>query len=74
MNTLFNDNANAKYSTKDLKGGYRQQHLFIAESTLRWEKTLVKIQLQNIFKDHHIAAQPTFTTVGHYSLPFGKKL
>ena len=35
MNTLFNDNANAKYSTKDLKGGYRQQHLFIAESTLR---------------------------------------
>ena len=57
MNTIFKYNANAKYSTKDLKGGYNSNNL-------DEKRTSVKIQLPNIFKDHHIVAQPTPTTVG----------
>ena len=58
MNTIFKYNANAKYSTKDLKGGYNSNNL-------DEKRTSVKIQLPNIFKDHHIVAQPTPTTVGY---------
>ena len=57
MITIFKYNANAKYSTKDLKGGYNSNNL-------DEKRTSVKIQLPNIFKDHHIVAQPTPTTVG----------
>ena len=35
------------------------------EKNLDEKETSVKIQLPNIFKDHHIAAQPTPTTVGY---------
>ena len=65
MNTIFKHNVNAKYSTKDLKGGYNSNNLSLLDVFLDEKGTSVKIQLLNIFKDHHIVAQPTPTTVGY---------
>ena len=70
MNTIFKYNANAKYSTKDLKGGYNSNNL----SLLDRKQTLIKIQLPNVFKDHHIVAQPTPTTVGYEEWPLSLTL
>ena len=64
MNTIFKYNANAKYSTKDLKGGYNSNNFSLLDVYLDEKKTSVKIQLPNIFKDHHIVAQPKLTTAG----------
>ena len=64
MNTIFKHNVNAKYSTKDLKGGYNSNNLSLLDVYLDEKGTSVKIQLLNLFKDHHIVAQPTPTTVG----------
>ena len=65
MNTIFKYNANAKYSTKDLKGGYKSNNFSLLDVYLDEKGTSVKIQLSNIFKDHHIPAQPTPTTIGY---------
>ena len=65
MNTIFKYNANAKYSTKDLKGGYNSNKFSLLNVYLHEKGTLVKIQLPNIFSDHHIVAQQTPTTVGY---------
>ena len=65
MNTIFKHNVNAKCSTKDLKGGYNSNNLSLLDVFLDEKGTSVKIQLLNIFKDHHIVAQPTPTTVGY---------
>ena len=70
MSTIFKYNANAKYLTKNLKGGYNSNNFSfmdekLDEKNLDEKETSVKIQLPNIFKDHHIAAQPTPTTVGY---------
>ena len=65
MNTIFKYNANAKYSTKDLKGGYNSNNFSLLDVYLDEKGTSVKIQLPNIFKDHHIVAQPTPTTVDY---------
>ena len=65
MNTIFKHNVNAKYSTKDLKGGYNSNNLSLLDVYLDEKGTSVKTQLLNIFKDHHIVAQPTPTTVGY---------
>ena len=54
MNTLFKYNAYAKYSTKDLKGGYNSNSFSLSSIYLNEKGTSVKIQLPNIFKDHHI--------------------
>ena len=70
MNTIFKYNTNAKYSTKDLKGGYNSNNL----SLLDRKQTLIKIQLPNVFKDHHIVAQPTPTTVGYDEWPLSLAL
>ena len=64
MNTIFKYNANAKYSIKDLKDGYSSNNFALLDLYLDEKGTLIKIQLPNIFKDHHIVAQPTPTTVG----------
>ena len=64
MNTIFKYNRNAKYSTKDLKGGYNSNNFSLLDVYLDEKKTSVKIQLPNIFKDHHIVAQPKLTTAG----------
>ena len=64
MNTIFKYNANAKYSTKDLKGGYNSNNFSLLDVYLDEKKTSVKIQLPNTFKNHHIVAQPKPTTAG----------
>ena len=69
MNTIFKYNANAKYSTKDLKGDYNSNNFSLGE-----KGPSVKIQLPNIFKDHHIVAQPTPTTVGYDEWPLSLTL
>ena len=65
MNTTFKYNANAKYSTKDLKHGFSSNNFSLLDVYLDEKGTSVKIQLPNIFKDHHIVVQPTPTTVGY---------
>ena len=76
MNRIFKYNANSNYSTKDQKDGYNSNNFSLLDVYLDEKKSSVKIQLPNIFKDHHIAAQPTPIIVGsmngHYPLPFGK--
>ena len=63
--TIFKYNANANYWTKDLKGGYNNNNFSLLDIYLDEKGTSVKIQLPNIFKDHHIVAQPTPTAVGY---------
>ena len=58
MSTIFQYNANVKYSTKDLKVGYNSNNFSLLNIYLDEKGTLVKIQLPNIFKDHHIVAKP----------------
>ena len=65
MNTIFKYYANTKYSTKDIKGGYNSNNFLLLEVYLDEKGTSVKIQLPNIFKDHHILAQPTPTAVSY---------
>ena len=74
MNTIFKYNANAKYSTKDLKGGYNSNNFSLLDVYLDEKGTSVKIQLPNIFKDPHIVAQPTPTTVGYDEWPLSLAL
>ena len=64
MNTIFKCNSNAKYSTKDLKGGYDSNNFLLLDVYLDEKGPSVKIQLPNIFKDHHIVAQPRPTMTG----------
>ena len=73
---IFKYNANAKYSTKDLKGRYNSNNfsLLVLDVYLDGKGTSVKIQLPNIFKDHHIVAQPTPTTVGDDEWPLSLTL
>ena len=56
MNTIFKYNANAKYSTKDLKGGHSNINFSLLDVYLNEKGPFVKIQLLNIFRDHHIMA------------------
>ena len=64
MNATFKYNGNAKYSTKDLKGDYNSSNFSLLDVCLDEKKTSVKIQLPNIFRDHHIVAKPKPTTAG----------
>ena len=65
MNTIFKYNANAKYSTKDLKGGYNSNNFSLLAVYLDEKGPSVKIQLPNVFKDHHIVAQPRPTMIDY---------
>ena len=65
MNAIFKYNANVKYSTKDLKGGYNSNNFSLLDVYLVEKGPSVKMKLSNIFKDHHIVAQPGPTTVGY---------
>ena len=56
MNKIFKYNANAKYSTKDLKGGYNSNNFLLLDVYLDEKGLSVKIQLPNIIRDHHIVA------------------
>ena len=57
MNSIFKYNANAKYSTKDLKGEYNRNNFSLLDVYLNEKEQSVKIQLPNIFKDHHIVSE-----------------
>ena len=63
MNAIFKYNANAKYSTKDLRGGYNNINFSLFDVSLNEKGPSIKIQLLNIFKDHHIVAKPSTTSV-----------
>ena len=65
MNTIFKYNDNAKYSAKDLKGGLNNINFSLLDIYLDGKRSAVKIQLSNIFKDHHIVAKPSTTSVGY---------
>ena len=72
---IFKYNANAKYSTKDLKGGHNSINFSLLDIYLDEKGPSVKIQLLNIFKDYHIAVQTSPMAVSmmndHYPIPFG---
>ena len=65
MKTIFKYNANAKYLTKDLKGGYNSNDFSLLNICLDEKGPSVKIQLLNIFKDHHIVTKLSPATVGY---------
>ena len=65
MNTIFSYNDNAKYSTKDLKGGHNNINFSLLDIYLNEIGPSVKIQLLNIFKDYHIVAKPSTTSEGY---------
>ena len=69
MNTIFKYNLNAKYSTKDLKGGHHRTNFSLLDIYLNEKGSSVKIQLPNIFKDFHIVAKPSPTAVGYDEKP-----
>ena len=74
MNTVFKYNAIAKHSTKDSKGGYNSINFSLLDVYLDEKGTSVNIQLPNIFKDHHIVAEPTTTTIGYDEWPLSLAL
>ena len=74
MNTIFKYNVNAKYSTKDLKGGYNSNNFLLLGVYLDEKGPSVKIQLPNIFKDHHIVAQPKPAMAGYDEWPLSLTL
>ena len=74
MNKIFKYNANEKYQTKDLKGGHNSINFSLLDIYLNEKGTSVKIQLSNIFKDHHIMAKPSPTAVGYDEWPLSNAL
>ena len=68
MNPIFKYNYNTKYSTKDLKGGYKSKKFLVLDIYLKKERP-VKIQFLNFFKDHQIMAKSGLTTVGYDEQP-----
>ena len=69
MNTIFNHNANAKYSTKDLRGGHNSNNFSLLDLYLDEKRLSLNNHLPNIFKDHHIVTKPSPTTVGYDEWP-----
>ena len=69
MNTIFSYNVNAKYSTKDLKGGHSNINFSLLNIYLDEKEPSVKIQISNIFKDYHIVAKQSTTAVGYDEWP-----
>ena len=69
MNTIFKYNANAKYSTTDLKGVNNSIKFSFLNIYLDEKGPSVKIQLSNI-----IVAKPSTTAVGYEEWPFSSTL
>ena len=65
MNSIFKYNGNANHSTEDVKGGYTGNNISLLNVYLNVKGLSVKIQLKNIFKDHHIVAYSVPTAVGY---------
>ena len=74
MNTTFSYNVNSKYSTKDLKGEYNSINFSLLDIYLDENGPSVKIQLLNIFKDHHIAAKRSTTAICYDEWPLSNNL
>ena len=74
MNTIFSYNINAKYSAKDLKGGHNNINFSFLDIYLDEKGPSMKIQLSNIFKDHHIVAKLSTTSVGYDEWPLSDAL
>ena len=74
MNTIFKHNDNAKYSTKDLKGGPTGNSFSALNVYLNEKGSSAKIQLLNIFKDYHIVAYSGPTTVSYAHGKYRPKL
>ena len=74
MKTIFSYNANAKYSTKDSKSGYNSINFSLLDIYLDENGPSIKVELSNIFKDHHIMAKPSTTTVGYGEFPLSNAL
>ena len=74
MNTIFSYNANAKYLTKDLKGGHSNANFSLLNIYLNEKGLSVKIQLSNIFKNHYIVAKKSTTAVGFDEWPLSNTL
>ena len=70
MNTIFSYNANAKYSTKDLKGGHDSINFSLLDIYLDEKGPSIKIQHSNI-KDLRIVAKPSTMINGPYQTVFG---
>ena len=65
MNLIFKHNSSAMYSTKDLKGGFTENGFSLLHVCFNEKGPSAKIQLLNIFKDHHIGAKVSVTAVGY---------
>ena len=74
MSTIFKYNASAKYSIKDLRGGHNSNNFLLLDTYLDEKGPSVKVQLPNIFKNHHIVAKPSPTTVGYDEWPLSISL
>ena len=57
MSWVFKHNSNAKYSTKDLKRGHNSSNVSLLDANLNEKGPNAKIQLLNIFRDHHLVAK-----------------
>ena len=65
INAKFKYNSCAKYLTTDLKDGHNTNDFSLLDVYLNEKGLSVKIQLLNIFKDHHIVAKSSPTVVGY---------
>ena len=74
MNTTFSYNRKGNYLLKDLKGGYNSINFLLLDIYLDEKGPSVKTQLLNIFKDHHIVAQISPTSVGYSEWPLSSSL
>ena len=74
MKRIFKYYVNAKYSTKNLKRGHKNINFSLLDIYLNEKGPSVKIQLLNIFKDHHIVAKPSTTAVGYDEWPLSNAL
>ena len=74
MNKIFKYNANAKYSSKYLKGEYNSNNFSLLDMYLDEKGPSVKIQTLNNFKDHHIVAQTSTTAVSYDEWPLSNAL
>ena len=74
MNRIFSYNANAEYSTKDLKCSHNNINFSLLDIYLNEKGRSVKIQLSNIFKDHHIVAKPNITSVCYDEWPLSNTI
>ena len=57
-----------------LKGGSKSNAFSLLDVYLDEKGSSVKIQLRNVFKDHHIVAKPSPTAVGYDEWPLSNAL